>query len=378
MKNRKIGNIQKMGPNKYKIRISAGFDDFGKRKVINKTVTASSDTQAEKILMELYSGKDNFIKNSGAPETLKDLFDVFCENHLVNLAPNTQQYYKNLWRTVAPYEKIKIKDINIKNINKILSDQREGKVKNGVFKLLKTVINKSITWGYFKENNPCNFIQAPKYKAKEKSILCDEDIRKISAALPGEEIKYQCIFYFACMLGMRRQEILGLTWNDIDFKNSVVSINKAVSLSYKKGDKIIIKDTKNTSSERSLFIPSLLLDKLKELKKEQNIIRVKLGELYKNKNFLFVQWNGELMSIYTPTNWWKEFAEKNNITPGVTLHGLRHSSASIMINSGADVATVSKTLGHSNVSTTLNIYTHLFEDTKKQVIETVSAKFKAN
>ena len=106
-----------------------------------------------------------------------------------------------------------------------------------------------------------------------------------------------------------------------------------------------------------------------------NIFRIKLGDLYTNKNLLFTKYDGTCMGITTPTQWWKKFAHNNEITPGVTFHSLRHSAASMMINAGTDVATVSRTLGHSNISTTLNIYTHLIEDSKKKAIETVAEHF---
>lgn len=374
MKNRKIGNIQKLSSNKYKIRISAGTDDFGKRIVINKTVNAKSDTEAERILMKLYQERFNLIDSETKPKTLGRLYNIFKENHIKNLAPNTQAYYESLWKHIETFSKLKIENIDIININKILFSLPDGKIRNGVYKLLSTIFNKSITWGYM-QNNPCKFITSPKYKAKEKTILNETDIQIISNHIEEEEIKYQCIFLFAAFLGMRRQEIIALKWNDIDFNNSTVSINKAATLSHKEGEKIILKETKTESSKRTLYLPEVLFKKLQLLKKEQNLIRLKLGDIYNNNNFIFTQWNGNIMNIHTPTNWWKDFQMRHKISK-VTLHGLRHTSASLMINAGLDIATVSKTLGHSNLSTTLNIYTHIIEDTKKDAVLTVANKFK--
>ena len=376
MKERKIGNIQKLSPGKYKIRISAGFDDFGKRRVINRTVNAKSDTEAERILMKLYQDRFKITAAENSPGTLGKLFDIFKENHLNTLAPNTQAYYFSLWKHIEKFSKLKTENIDVININKILSAVPEGKLRNGCYKLLSTLFTKGMTWGYIAAN-PCKLISAPKYKSKEKVVLNDSDIFIINNHIEEVEIKYQCIFYFAALLGMRRQEILALKWNDINFKEATVLINKAVTLSHGGDERIILKETKTESSARVLYLPELLIRKLQLLKKEQNILRMKLGDLYENNNFLFTQWNGKVMSIYTPTNWWKDFQNKHNITP-VTFHGLRHSAASMMINAGLDVATVSKTLGHSNTATTLNIYTHLIEDTKKQAVLSVANKFSSS
>ena len=378
MKNRKIGNIQKLSPGKYKIRISAGFDDFGKRLVISKTVQAKSDTEAERILMKIYHDRFKITSTASAPGTLGKLFEIFEINHLNNLAPNTKDYYKTLWKHVEKYSKLQIEKIDIKNINKILEAIPEGKLRNGCYKLLKTLFNKAQTWGYFSGVNPCELIPAPKYKAKEKKVLTDNDILIINNHINDEEIKYQCIFYLACLLGLRRQEILALTWDDLNLKSATVSINKAVTLSHDNTkDRIILKETKTDNSRRQLFLPEILIKKFKALRHEQNVRRMKLGDLYENHNFIFTQWNGKVMNVHTPTNWWKGFVKEHELTP-VTFHGLRHSAASIMINAGMDIATVSKTLGHSNTSTTLNIYTHLIEDTKKQAVLTVAEKFAIN
>lgn len=379
MKNRKIGNIKKIGPNKYKIRISAGFDDFGKRKVINKTVAASSDTQAEKIMMQIYAEKTKYINISGKPQNLGELYVIFLKNHLINLTPNTQEYYRNVWKHLVEFEKIKLENLNILNINKILEAQAEGKTKNSVYKMLQTMINKAQEWGYYKEINPCTFIPTPKYKAPEKAILTLDDINIISEYLPKEQIKYQCIFYLACVLGLRREEIVGITEDKIDMIKSTIKIKNAATASYNAvGDKTILKETKTLESERLLHVPPFLLKLLKELIKENKINRLKLGELYENNGYLFAKYNGKLMSIYTPSQWWKKFRVKYEVAKEVTLHGLRHSGASMMLKKGVDISTVSKVLGHASIDITLKTYAHLFDDSRKEAIETVADIFNVN
>lgn len=371
---RKLGNITKLGNGKYKIRISAGFDDFGKRHVISKTVSCSSDTEAEKMLIKLYNEKDN-INFSSNPKNLKDLIDVFMCNHAKNLSINTFEYYNTLNKHLINFHCLKLENLNITNINKILDSLPDGKIKHSVFKFLKTVINKNITWGYFKNINPCNMIVTPKYKPQEKSILNINDINKINKLIICEELKYQCIFYFAVLLGLRRGEIIALKWNDIDFKNKTVFINKSATLSHGTDkDYVIIKETKTSSSERVLSLPNILAETLRKLKQEQNLNILKLGDLYENKNFIFTTWNGKIMNLHTPTNWWRDFTKKHNLS-NVTLHGLRHTCCSLMLKEGNDIATISKTLGHSNISTTLNIYSHMIEDNKKKAIESVASYF---
>lgn len=373
-KKRKLGNITKLGNGKYKIRVSAGFDDFGKRQVISKTISCTSDTEAEKELIKLYTEKDNFKINSN-PQNLKDLINVFMSNHAKNLALNTIDYYNTLNKHLVNFHCLKVENLNIININKILDSLPDGKIKQSVFKFLKTVINKNITWGYFKDINPCNMITTPKYKPKEKSVLNINDINKINELIINEELKYQCLFYFAVLLGLRRGEIISLKWDDVDFKNKTVFINKSATLSHGTDkDYVIIKETKTPTSNRALSLPNILADLLRKLKLEQNLNILKLGDLYENNNFIFTTWNGKIMNLHTPTNWWHKFREKHDLSK-VSFHGLRHTCCSLMLKEGNDIATISKTLGHSNISTTLNVYSHMIEDNKKKAIESVASYF---
>ena len=139
-------------------------------------------------------------------------------------------------------------------------------------------------------------------------------------------------------------------------------------------DYIVIKETKTTSSDRVLSLPNILADLLRKLKHEQNLTILKLGDLYENNNFIFTTWNGKIMNLYTPTNWWRDFVKEHDLS-NVTLHGLRHTCCSLMLKEGNDIATISKTLGHSNISTTLNIYSHMIEDNKKKAIDSVASYF---
>lgn len=326
--------------------------------------------------MQMFNERDVLCSDS-APKTLKGLCDTFMLNHGNNLSLNTINYYQGLLKHIEPFYSLKIENINVTNINKIISQLPEGKVKQAVFKLLKTVINKNISWGFFKNTNPCNYITTPKYKAPEKAILSAEDINKVNIYITGEEIKYQCIFYFAVLLGLRRGEILGLKWSDINFLNKTVSVTRAAALSHGSADDyVIVKETKTAASERVLAIPFVLIEKLKVWKKEQNLNILKLGDLYHNNNFIFTTWNGHIMNIHTPTNWWRDFVKKYDLSH-VTLHGLRHTCCSLMLREGTDLATISKTLGHSNLSTTLNTYSHMIEDNKKKAVESVASYFNA-
>ena len=96
-----------------------------------------------------------------------------------------------------------------------------------------------------------------------------------------------------------------------------------------------------------------------------------MGDKWHNENWVFTQYDGKLMNLQTPSHWWKDFSERIHVT-GVTFHGLRHTAASYMIKNNVPITTVASVPGHSNTSTTVNIYSHMLEDTKKDAINVMA------
>lgn len=131
--------------------------------------------------------------------------------------------------------------------------------------------------------------------------------------------------------------------------------------------KIYTKEPKTENSNRTVDLPSNVLNLLKEYRKQQNIERLKLGDQWVNTNRLMTQWNGKIMHPDTISQWWVKFQERNGIENVVSLHKLRHTYASLMLDV-ADIKTVSESLGHSDISTTA-IYAHSLRARKKVATE---------
>lgn len=368
---KRIGSITDMGGNKYRLRISV-TDDYGKRHQPSKVVHASGKREANKLLMDFYNWFDLSTYNSDKPFSLTDLYNEWMKNHCEKTLNNgTINNYRSYWdRFLSDKGNIQLCKIKPYHIYEILSScniPENSRTQKALFDMLSSMFNRAVKWGYM-PSNPCSFVDAPNYKAKEKQPLTRENIADVMAALPKEETKYRVMFIFAAVLGMRRQEIVALKWSDIDFKNRTISITRAAEPL--RGHGTSIKETKNDSSERILFLPDVLIPILKELKSEQDTIKDKLRELYIDEDWIFTQWNGKIMNIHTPTNWWRKFSNKLGIH-NVTFHGLRHTAASFMIMNNVPITTVSSVLGHADVTTTLKVYSHVIEDTKATAIKSM-------
>ncbi|MBQ4159861.1 MAG: site-specific integrase [Clostridia bacterium] len=373
MDKRMLGSVRKLSEGKYLLRLSCGFDDFGKRVQISKTVYCKNDVEAEKLLADFYAEREyvQSARAAGVPKTLGELYVEWTENHVKTLAAATQKFYSDLWdKRLFDKTKIKLAAITPKHIYKILGEIEQPRTRNAVFMMLKAMFNRAVKWGYMVDN-PCNRVETPKYKAVEKDCLRPEDIKRITSVIGKQSAKYQAIFYFAAVCGLRRQEIAGLQWGDVDFANDCFVVQRATTAAQ---GGTVAKETKTDNSRRKLFLHKVLKDALFAWKDEQAEIKCKVGDKWKDGDWIFTQNNGDIINLHTISNWWKDFARANGITQ-ITFHGLRHTAASYMIRNNVPVSTVSKVLGHANTTTTLNIYTHVIENTKESAVSVMGDMF---
>ncbi len=196
-----------------------------------------------------------------------------------------------------------------------------------------------------------------------------EEVLEFLQCLDEEpDIRKRIAFSIGICLGLRGAEITGLEWKDIDFENGTISVNR--NTLYINGFGIVTKSTKNKSSTRILTMPEHLVAQLKEYQEWWNNEKIHHGDLWAKTDRLFVQNCGKNMSNSTLAGWLKKFEQEHGFK-NVTLHGLRHSNITMLITNGVDVRTVASRVGHSDVQTTLNIYSHYTTESDKKASDTL-------
>ena len=180
-----------------------------------------------------------------------------------------------------------------------------------------------------------------------------EDILSVSTPF----IIKRVLIELALFTALRRGELVGLKWSDIDFEKQQLTVKRSI---YKpKGENAIEKEPKTLSSIRTISIPNCLCETLQYYKKKQAENSLSLGERWKNLDYLFTDEFGNVMNPQTPTKQFSKFLERHNIRH-LIFHCLRHTSATLLLSGGCDIKTVSARLGHSSIETT-NIYVHAIE-----------------
>lgn len=232
-------------------------------------------------------------------------------------------------------------------------------------RLISSILEKAVKWQVI-YSNPCARVEPPKAERREAEYLDETQAQNLINCLKSEPTQYRAMIITLLYTGMRRGELCGLEWSDIDFKNCLIDISRT-SL-YLPGKGIFNDDTKTEASRRVIKIPTEAMKILKEHRKEQIENKFKLCDKWVNSGKVFTQWNGKPIHPDTITAWFSQFIKKNNL-PQIHLHSLRHTNATLLIASGVDLRTVSKRLGHSNMTTTSNIYTHAIKSADERAAE---------
>ena len=212
----------------------------------------------------------------------------------------------------------------------------------------------------------------PKLNPREVTYFQPEQVDAIRDALELEPVKWQMLVHMLLITGARRGEILGLKWDKIDFEGNRIHICNNVLYSADRG---IYEDTPKTStSDRFVSLPLETMQLLVQYRVWQTEERLRLGAYYENRGFVFSQDNGKPMHPDSVTTWLNRFSKRHGL-PHINPHAFRHTMASMLYFNGVDSVSISKRLGHAQVSTTANIYAHVIKEADQKNAEIIAEVF---
>lgn len=236
---------------------------------------------------------------------------------------------------------------------------------------LSSILSKAVKWGLI-SSNPATNAEIPKIKRPEASHLDEADAKRLLELLQNEQMNYRAAITFDLLSGLRRGELLGLRWEDVDFNTETVTICQTSNYLPKVG--VYVDTPKNDSSVRPIKLSHSLFLLLGEYRAWQEQQRELCGDQWQDKDGrVFTSLFGAPIHPDTLSAWFKAFIRKNNF-PDVHFHSLRHTYASLMIADGTPLVIVSRRLGHAQVSTTSNIYSHVIQSADEKAAQ-ISDRF---
>lgn len=373
------GSIEKRGKNSYRLIVSEGYDLHGKPLIHRKTVHGTKK-EAEVELAKFVTEVQNGLVIDGKALRFSEFVEIWKRDYgSKELAPSTYKRYVRMLETrLLPYfghfyiNKIKPTDImqfydllskdtqlvrkKDNNGNKTLKPL-SGKTILEHHRLLRAMLHKAIYWQLI-VSNPAERVQPPRAMKPKRRYYDDEQCKILLenlTELGEEQIKYKVAIILTIFTGVRLGELMGLEWQDVDFKTGIVSINRSSQYLADKG--VFTKTPKTESSIREVAIPDFVVSLLEEYKLWYDEQKSFYGELWTNSNRLFVQADGKPMHPSTISKWFVKYVAQIGL-PVINFHGLRHTNATLLISQNIDVAVVAARLGHAQITTTYNFYVH--------------------
>lgn len=292
----------------------------------------------------------------------------FLEKYKINISITT---YNNYMRVCKKYIIPLLGDIKLCDIRPIhiqnYVDDLVGLLSPKTIKIHLNILNLAFKRAYrlkLIKENVVQFVEIPKSKKFKNEIYTAEDMRILLEKCHGTSLELPIII--ASGLGLRISEILGLTWNNIDFNDFTITVDKITTRD--KG-KVILKDPKTESSVRTISAPKEIILMLKQLKKDR--LSAKLKGEKTHIELIFYDKNLEPIAPDVISKKFKYFLETNGLKH-IRFHDLRHSHVTMLIEAKVPIKVISERVGHSSVNTTLNIYSHALKEMDQEASNKIS------
>lgn len=374
-----MANVSIVSKSSARIRVFAGEKD-GKKQFFTKTVKFDPTMKKKELdtFLEIEAKKfevscigRTVISNLTFEKIAEQWFNEYAQPTMRETTYRRMEFLKGItYEKIGSYKLDKLNNIVIQHfIDDLATLDGYGRSGKGFstktckhyLTFVSDVYEYAVSQG-LASDNPCRNVHVKnRHDGKEKQVYSRDEVFKLFEILETAPLKYQAFFYLAAYTGLRRSEILGLRFSDID-EYGVMRIRRSANYVAEKG--MFIDDTKTKSSKRNITLPAVVSEKISALRKLQITERTGLGITPQDDDFLFcTTYYDGIMNANTAYTYLKRVCEKNGLR-FAGIHSFRHFTASLLISQGASVADTASYLGHSSPVTTMSVYIHEFKDSQ--------------
>ena len=358
---------------KYRLDIEKGRRRDGSRNRIVETFYGTLKQAIERRDELLYEVKHSQIKPDSNMKFL-DFTRLWLKDYAeVNIKPSTLYGYKSCLNAhILPrFKDYKLIDITVYELEKFYNELRKTKSRNpdanGNYNLLSesvvrhqhsllcVMLNTAVKWDFISFNPCLKLTKPPTVSRKEMQFYDEEELKSLFQHLEYEDLTFKTAIYLLTLGGMRRGECLGLFWEYVDFDKKTITIKNNLLNIREKG--VYLDTPKTQKSKRTISLPDICFELLEELRTKQDLLKDMFSSEWIETDYVFKDENGNYFNPSRLSRQWKAFINKHKLKP-IRLHDLRHTCATYLLSNNVPIATVSKKLGHSNIYTTLDVYTH--------------------
>ena len=377
-------------PAKYKKRPDGNYQTsitIGRRpdgKPIRKTIYAKTIKELDAKAAEYRQQLERGTLSSNEKMTFGELAALWISEYKPTVEGNTRKMYASLLdnHLLPELAAVKLKDLKPHNLQSIINrlagngyaEKTLKKIKVTGTQILDLAVDNDLIF-----RNVFAKVEIPHIEAEERRALTQEEIDLITSTYTGHRMGIPALLMLYC--GLRRGELVALTWGDIDLKAKTVTVNKAVFFD---GNAANLKGTKSKAGMRTVPIPDMLIPILKGRRAASLMVcPSSTGEMMTQAAFkrawesywryLNIQAGGSDKkrgkNVNGKPTWLPAVHAIDNITP----HMLRHTYCTMLYDAGVDVKSAQRFMGHADIQTTLRIYTHLSEEKEQAAVDALNA-----
>lgn len=359
------GSVFKRGSSWY-YKVTIGKDPQTGKRLQKSKGGFKTKKDCQVALAEIITHVDKGTYVESSEMLIKDYLDYWLDTYCkTNLAPSSYKRYKELCQHVKNHiGMLKISALNTMHVQKFYNDLVcNSTLSNStivkVHRVLNLAFKHAVEWKLI-PHSPIGYAKPPKASKCEMKIWDEFEVSLFLSKIKDSNIYIPCML--ALETGMREGEICALKWDDVDFQNNYIRVNKTLS---KIDGEMIIKQPKTQRSNRTIAIMEKTAQELKKLRKLQLEMRLKTGINYEYV-CCWLEDGRPYLPNYITKNFIK-FINDNNFSK-IRFHDLRHTHATLLLKAGVNPKIVSERLGHSSVSITLDIYSHVLPNMQKEAV----------